>query len=84
MTSTTMGEKPKPWPVLETSRNRKLSRRAILAQPSLEETAARPVPAYVPGQLSLFIEPSDYAGSVGRVLEAMYGDFVTWRPDRGA
>jgi len=36
------------------SRNRDLARRAILSQPSLDETAARPVPAHIPGQMSLF------------------------------
>lgn len=41
------------------SRNRNLAKLAILRQPSLEETAARPMPAHIPGQLSLFIDYHD-------------------------
>lgn len=55
----TMGEKPKPWPKLEPMSNARLRRRP---QPSLERTAARPVPIFIPGQLSLFWELWDEAG----------------------
>lgn len=45
------------------SRNRNLAKLAILNQPSLEETAARPAPAHIPGQLSLFIEEDIVVGN---------------------
>jgi hypothetical protein len=43
-------------------RNRALVRASILRQPSLAETATRPIPAHIPGQLPLFKDrPKDRA-----------------------
>jgi hypothetical protein len=68
-----MGSLPQHWPKLEPMST------ARLRQPSLAETSAKPVPAFVPGQLHLFIEPDDFDKTSADILRRVFGDFMVWK-----
>jgi hypothetical protein len=65
-----MGAKPQPWPVLETSRNRALRLSSMVGELS-DEPWSRPMPAHIPGQLSLWRTAADEEREEGL-------EFVIW------